>query len=369
MPLTVAVTGATGFLGGHLVRVLAEHGHTVRAIYRDPRRLDGLTGVDVEPTRADVLDPESLRTAFAGADLVFHSAGFVGSSERAWAINALAPRHVIEAAARADVARVVHTSSVVAIGPAVPGQLADETALYRGGELGLTYVDSKHEGEVEAVATSLRLGVDTVIANPAYVIGVPGDRGLRPASSARVLARFLHGGMPVIVDGLTNVVDVRDVAAGHLLIAEHGRRGQRYILGGTNIAWPQIVDRLAARSGRPLPAVALPPELARLAHVQDLLRLRPFLTGGLLTRLAAPSWQYDSTKAVRELGYAPRPLDETLDDIVRWADDLTAHGVDCASRSGARRATRALATARRLRLLAALSRLERRVGRRLVIGG
>lgn len=365
---TVAVTGATGFLGGHLVRALAERGDSVRAIYRDPRRLDVLAGVDVEHVRADVLDVDSLQAAFAGAELVFHTAGFVGSSERAWAINALAPRHVVEAAARAGVTRVVHTSSVVAVGPATPGQLADETSLYRGGVLGLTYVDSKHEGEVEALAASLRLGVDLVAANPAYVIGVPADRTLQAASSARVLATFLHGGMPVIIDGLTNVVDVRDVAAGHLLVAERGRRGERYILGGTNIAWPQLVDRLAARTGRPLPALALPPELARFAHVQHLLRMPPVLTGGLLTRLAAPSWQYDSAKAVRDLGYAPRPLDETLDHIVAWADELSARGLDCGTRPGARRGTRALSTARRLRLLDALSRLERRVGRRIVVG-
>jgi dihydroflavonol-4-reductase len=368
MPLTVAVTGATGFLGGHLVRLLAERGDDVRAVYRNPERLGLLAGIDVQPFQSDVLDGASLQRAFADADLVFHTAGYVGSAERAWAVNALAPRLVVEAAARAGAGRVVHTSSVVAIGPAVPGELADEATIYRGGELGLAYVDSKHEGEAEAMAASLRLDVDLVAANPAYVIGVPADRSLAAASSARVLATFLHGGMPMIVDGLTNVVDVRDVAAGHLLVAEHGRRGERYALGATNIAWVDVVNRIVARRGRPQPTLALPPELARFAHVQHLLGMRPVLTGGLLTRLAAPSWQYDSSKAMRELGYAPRPLDDTLDDIIAWADELRVKGVSCATRPGALRGTRVLATARRAGLLAALGVLERRSGRRIVAG-
>src|SRR4051794_2119467 len=139
--MRAVVTGATGFVGGHVTRLLAERGDDVVATYRNPERLQRLRSLDVPAVKADVLDRASLRRALRGADIVFHTAGYVGSrpAERVWRMNALAPRIVVEAAAAESVPRMVLTSSVAAVGPAEPGEMAAEDDVYRGGPLGLAY--------------------------------------------------------------------------------------------------------------------------------------------------------------------------------------------------------------------------------------
>jgi dihydroflavonol-4-reductase len=357
------VTGATGFVGGHVARALAERGHAPRVVYRDEARLERLRGVDADPVRADVLDRDAMERALRGVDVLFHVAGRVGSSDAAWRANAVAPRVVVEAAASAGVRRVVHTSSVVAVGPATEGRVGTEEDVYRGGELGLTYIDSKHEGEVEALRAALRCGVDLVVANPAYVIGVPVDRTQTGETSSRAVLRLARGEWPILVDGPTNVVDVRDVAAGQLLVAERGRTGERYILGGHNDHWAALAERLMQMSGRRSPALLIPRRAARLAHAQALLGLPPVLTGGLVTRLAAPNWQYSSDRAERELGYRTRPLEETLGWIVDWAEELRASG---AARDGKPKVPALLELARSPAALALIRAAERVLGRRMV---
>src|SRR4051794_16778571 len=273
--LTACVTGATGFVGGHVARLLAERGDEVRVTYRDSARLSRLGGIDVEPVKADVLDRAGMRRAVRGCDVVFHTAGYVNSrpAERVWRINALSPRVVVEAAAMEGVERVVLTSTTAAIGTAPGEDVADETHVYRPGGAGMDYADSKHEGELEGMAAGARLGVDVVVVNPSYVLGVPVDRREPGETSTRTVANFLLGRLPAVVDGATNIVDVRDVAAGHLLAAERGRPGERYILGGYNIAWVDLIDRLAAKSGAHHSLLVLPRDVATLARVQTELRL------------------------------------------------------------------------------------------------
>ena len=151
-------------------------------------------------------------------------------------MNALAPRLAVEAAAAEEVRRVVVTSSVAGIGPAPPDRPGTEDDFYRGGGLGLTYPDAKHEGEAEALAAGARLGIEVVVVNPSYVFGPALDRSTPGETSSRMIGNYLRGRLPAIVDGQTNAVDVRDVAKGHLLAAERGTPGERYVLGGRDSA-------------------------------------------------------------------------------------------------------------------------------------
>src|SRR5919199_2072738 len=264
------VTGATGFVGGHVAKLVAQRGDRVRVTFRDRRRLERLHALDVDPVRADLFDRASLRRALRGCEVVFHTAGYVGSRppELVWRMNALSPRLVVEAAAAEGVPRGVHTSSVAARGRAPEGQAADETTVYRAGEFGLAYGDAKHEGEAEALAAGARLGVEVVVVNPAYVLGVPVDPYQPGETSTRVVGNFLLGKLPAVVDGATNVVDVRDGAKGHVLAAERGGPGERYVLGGYNLSWVELIDRLAVDSGRRRPLLVLPRQVGGLARVQ-----------------------------------------------------------------------------------------------------
>ncbi|MFL5868229.1 MAG: NAD-dependent epimerase/dehydratase family protein, partial [Thermoleophilaceae bacterium] len=298
---------------------------TVRVTYRDEERLERLSELDVESVRADTMDRSSLRRAFRGCDLVYHTAGFVGSRppDRVWEINALGPRLAVEAAAAENVGRVVITSSVAAIGPAPAGEVGTEDDVYRGG--GLTYADAKHEGEAEALAAGARLGIEVVVVNPSYVFGVPVDPSEPGETSNRIIGNYLRGRLPAVVDGETNVADVRDVAAGHLMAAERGVPGERYVLGGHDIGWVELVERVAKLSGIQHPLLVLPRETARAARMAESLRL-PQLVAAEAFELMAQNWRFSSRKAKRELGYRTRALNTTLRDTIAWYRDLIEEG-------------------------------------------
>jgi dihydroflavonol-4-reductase len=368
--VTVCVTGATGFIGGHVARLQAQAGEAVRVTFRDESRLGRLEGLDVEPVRADLLDRGAMRRAVRGCELLFHSAGFVGSRpvERVWQVNALGPRVAVEAAAAEGVRRVVVTSSVAGIGPVPPGEVGDEDGTYRGGELGLTYVDAKHEGEAEALAAGARLGVEVVLVNPAYVFGVPVDRSQPGETSIRTIAGYLRGRLPAVVDGYINAVDVRDVARGHLRAADRGKPGERYVLGGHDVSWVELIERVAELSGVHHPVVVLPPEVAGVARrAEDLGISSAMATEGVV--LMAQNWRYSSRKARRELGYRARSLDATLEDTIGWCLELIERGAfDSGRPSPLSLAAAGLRVADRARLLEPLRAAERWTGRRLLAG-
>lgn len=327
MTTLACVTGATGFLGGHVARRLLERGSGVRATYRDPERRGRLAAIgDVEPVEASGLDADALRHAFRGCDVVYNVAGFVGSRprSRAFTDNALLPRVVVEAAASAGVRRVVHTSSLAGIG-ASPARPCVEDDVYETGMFGLTYADSKHEGEYEALAASARCGVEVVIVNPSYILGVPLDRLPEGETSTRVIGSYLRGRLPGMIDSGLNVVDVLDVAAGQVLAAERGRPGHRYVLGGHNLSWVQLLERVALLSGVRNPLMVLPRQTADLFEAVELLRV-PLPMRAEAVRLMSLDWQGSSEKARAELGYRPRPLDETLSSTIDWHRDLIEQG-------------------------------------------
>jgi dihydroflavonol-4-reductase len=368
--MTVCVTGATGFVGAHVARLLAERGEAVRATYRSEIRLERLGSVEVESVKADVLDRGGMRRALRGCEVLFHTAGVVGARpvERIWEVNALSPRIAVEAAAAEDVGRVVLTSSVAAIGPVPPGEVGTEENVYRGGGLGMTYVDAKHEGEAEAVAAGARLGVEVVVVNPSYVFGPPVDRSQPGETSTRAVGNYLLGRLPATVDGQINVVDVRDVASGHLKAAERGKPGQRYVLGGKDLTWVELFERVGELAGVSHPLLVLPTEVSELAGIADSLHLpMPVAPEGLV--LMAQNWRYSSRKARRELGYRTRSLDKTLRETIDWYRELIDRGV----LNGGRASPLSLAAvgirlAGRAGVLGGMRRAERYLGRRLVAG-
>lgn len=367
--MRTCVTGATGFVGGHVAAALAERGHEVRVTYRSAERLERLARVPCDPVKADVLDRTAMRRAMRGTEVVFHVAGFVGSRpvDRVYRLNALAPRIAVEAAAAEGVRRVVVTSSVAAIGPAPAGEVADERQAFPP-DVGLVYASAKHEGEAEALAAGSRHGVEVVIVNPAYVLGVPVDRSQPGETSTRTVGNYLLGRLPGVVEGAMNAVDVRDVAKGHLLAAERGTPGERYILGGYNLTWVELVERIARLSGIHHPVLVLPPEIATLARARETIGL-PGLVSAEGFDLMARNWRYSSKRARRELGYRVRPVDHTLRETVDWYLDLTAAGAfDDRGPSPLSLAARGLRAGERVGMSAGLRTLERYTGRRLLVG-
>ena len=354
--MTICITGATGFIGAQVARLASEAHGVPRVTYRDEQRLARLGGLEVDAVKADVLDRAALRRAFRACETVFHAAGMVGSRppERVWEVNALGPRIAVEAAAAEGVRRVVVTSSVAGIGPAPPDRPGTEDDVYRGWGLGMTYPDAKHEGESEALAAGARLGVEVVVVNPSYVFGPPVDRSQPGETSTRMIGNYLRGRLPAVVDGQTNVVDVRDVAKGHLLAAERGRAGERYVLGGHDAGWVELLERVAELSGVHHPLVVLPPEAGHL----------PWLVAREGIALMAQNWSYSSAKARRELGYRARSLDRTLRDTIEWYRELP---VEVRPPSPMSLAAVGVRLAGRTGLLGGLEVAERYVGRKLVV--
>jgi dihydroflavonol-4-reductase len=310
------VTGATGFLGSHVARALVERGDAVRVTVRADSPTEPLEGFDAERVNLpDVTDRRALRHALKGVERVFHVAGTTNlrlDAAEARRVNADGTRVVLEEAMRAEVERVVFTSSVAAIGPAPPNSALDERAPYAG-DLGLAYPDSKHAAEVEALRIGAH-GLPVVIVNPAHVFG-PGDWG---PSSTDVVRRFLLRRIPAYVGGAINIVDVRDVAAGHLLADERGQLGERYILGNRNYTWDRLFAELAHVSGVDPPAVRMPyPVALALAESGRRLPGRPPVMPAEV-RAAAHWWTYRNTRAKRELGWTVRSHEETVEETVTW---------------------------------------------------
>ena len=327
------VTGGNGFLGSRVTRLLVERGDDVRLTRRRRSRFDNLEGSDIPTVNCDVLDRPAVRRAMKGVDRVFHLAGLVSmrraDDERLFDINVGGTRIVLEEALRAGVERVVYTSSVAAIGPAAPGQTADERQLFTAGHLGIAYVNSKHEAEVEAFRLAAK-GLPLVAVNPCYVFG----RGDVYARGTSIVRRFLLGQIPAYVPGGLNVVDVQDVARGHLLADERGVVGERYILGNRNYTLDRLFADLARISGLEPPPLRLSPALAlRLAQAtQAAARGRSPITVPEV-RLSSQWWTYRNTKARRELGWRPSPHEDTIEATVDWYREREGDRITRARRS------------------------------------
>ncbi|MEJ7750967.1 MAG: SDR family NAD(P)-dependent oxidoreductase [Thermoleophilaceae bacterium] len=315
MPKTL-LTGATGFIGAHLARALVERGDALRVTVRDGSDTSEIDHLDLEKVKCDVLDRRSVRRALKGVDKVFHAAGMTSvrpeDAQRLFEVNLGGVHTVLGECLRADVGRVILTSSAAALGPARRGEAADEDQLFTAGHLGIPYVNSVHEAESEAFRLAAR-GLSLVCVNPSVALG-PGDIHV---TSTRLVRSFLLGRVPAYAGGGLNVVDVRDVATGHLLADEHGRTGERYILGGRNFTFDRLFADLGRLSGVD-PPLKVPRTLA--AGAASMLRIGPGRTTLSAQEVLAASqfWTYRSTKAKRELGWKARPHEETLESTVAW---------------------------------------------------
>ena len=311
------VTGGTGFLGSHLVRALAERGDDLRLLIRTDTSDDHLADIEFERVNGQVTDTRAVRRAVKGVDRVFHVAGRTSlhrrHAEAVFEANVGGTKLIMQEAAEAGVKRVVHTSSVVALGPAAPRTASDETQVFSAGGLDIPYMNSKHEAEAEALRIAAG-GLPTVIVSPSFVIGPNDPKG----TSMRLIRRFLLRQIPAYVDGGLNIVDVRDVAAGQLLADELGESGERYILGGRNFTLQRLFADLERISGVPAPPVRVP---ADLAHAGISLANRVGIQTAVSTDEISSArlwWTFKNNKAKRELGFAPRPHEQTLRDAIEW---------------------------------------------------
>jgi dihydroflavonol-4-reductase len=311
------LTGGTGFLGSHIARALLERGDELRLTLRPESRLDNLEGLEYESVNCDTLDRRAVGRAMRGVDRVFHVAGLTSlraSEEVLHRLNVEATQNVLGAALRAGVERVTYTSEAAAIGPAPVGEsTADERTEFRAGPHRIPYVVSKRQAEVEALRIAAH-GLPVVVVNPTFVFGA----GDIYRSSTELVRRFVLRRIPAYVDGAINVVDVDDVARGHLLADERGEPGERYILGNRNYTLDRLFADLGRMTGIEPPAVKLPvPAALALAAAAERLPGRAEITT-VEVRAASLWWTYRNTKAKRELEWKPSPHEDTVEATVAW---------------------------------------------------
>ncbi len=318
---TAFVTGGTGFVGANLVRLLLGKGFRVKILVRKGSNRKNLEGLDVSIVEGDLLDEKTLAEGCAGVRYAFH----VAADYRIWvpdpaamnAANVQGTVNVIRAASKAE--KIVYCSSVAAVKPPHDRVPVDENSTYADvAEIPGVYKQSKFLAERAALALAGK-GLPVVIVNPAAPIG-PFD--IKPTPTGRMLVDFLNGRMPSYIDTGLNIVHVRDVAMGHLLAAQKGRVGERYILGGENLTFKQILDLLAEITGLPAPRFKTPYAVAYAFAACETAFCR--LTGREprapldAVRMARHFMWYDSGKARRELGYAPVGARQALADAAAW---------------------------------------------------
>ncbi|MGH9396019.1 MAG: hopanoid-associated sugar epimerase [Terriglobia bacterium] len=319
------VTGASGFVGSHLARLLTARGLRVRALARPTSDLRAIEGLPVERVAGDLRDAASMRAALVGVARVFH----VAADYRLWSKNPQeiyqsnvdGTRNLLDAARAAAVERFVYTSTVGTIAVPVLDGFPNEATPARLDQMIGHYKRSKFLAEQEALRAA-REGLPVVIVNPTTPVG-PGD--WKPTPTGRTIVDFLNGRTPAYVDTGLNIVAVEDVALGHLLAAERGRVGERYLLGGENLTLKEIFAALARITGRPAPRCRIPHAVALLAGCVD--TGISALTGRAPrvplegVRMARHRMFADCSKAVRDLGFHPGPAQEALRRAAQWYRD------------------------------------------------
>ncbi len=320
------VTGGTGFVGSHLVRALLERDDDVRCLVRPTSRLDNLKGLPIELARGDLRDLETLKHAAKGCDVVYHCAAdyrlWCKDPREMYASNVEGTRNVMQSAFDEGVQRVVYTSTVGCLGLDHDGTPANEDTPVTIDEMIGHYKRSKFLAE-EEVREWAKRGLPVVIVNPSTPVG---ELDIKPTPTGKIVVDFLRGKMFGYVDTGMNLIDVTDCAQGHVLAAERGRIGERYILGACNLTLKELFDALATVTGIASPKTQVPHWVA-----ESYSRLENFWSIQLARRepdvplesvkLARHKMWFDSAKAVRELGLQQNPIEQALERAVKWFRD------------------------------------------------
>ena len=317
------VTGATGFLGSHVARALSAQGANLRLLVRPTSNFHNLEGLNAETITGDLRDPASLEKAVSGCDTLFHVAAdyrlWLRDPAEMYRSNVDGTRAILEAARKAGVRRIVHTSSVATMGFTTNGHPADENSPVALADMIGHYKRSKFMSEQIALEAG-RSGMHVVVVNPTTPVG---ENDIKPTPTGRIIVDFLKRKFPAYVETGLNLVDATECAQGHIAALEKGKPGERYILGGENLTLKQILDKLAAITGLPSPKIKLPYVFAFAAAAVD-----ETITGHLLhrepratidtVRMGKKKMFASSTKAERELGWKLVPVDDALRRAVNW---------------------------------------------------
>lgn len=321
-----AITGGTGFIGGHLVRLLCERGIGVRVLARPGSRREHLEGLPVEIFTGDLTKPETLDAFVAGADTLYH----VAADYRLWASdpadlyrsNVDGTRNILLAAEKAQTRRIVYTSTVGCLGIPNDGSPGDESTPVALKDMIGDYKRSKFLAEQVALEAAKR-GLPVVIVNPSTPVG-PVD--IKPTPTGKIIVDFLNGRIPAFVDTGLNLIDVRDTAFGHILAAEKGRVGEKYILGNRNCSLCEILAIIASVSGRKAPRIRIPYALAYAAGAAstlwaDKVTHQPPGISIESVRMSHRRMYFSAKKAVDELGLPQSSIEKAVAEAVRWYTD------------------------------------------------
>ncbi|MBZ5720079.1 MAG: NAD-dependent epimerase/dehydratase family protein [Acidobacteriia bacterium] len=317
------VTGATGFVGSHVARVLADQGAELRLLVRSTSDPKNIQGLKAERVIGDLRDPGSLEKLMSGCDVLFHVAAdyrlWIRDPDQMYRSNVEGTRAILDAARKNRVRRVVYTSSVATMGFTSNGRPADENSPVSLESMIGHYKRSKFMAEQVALEAG-KSGMEVVVVNPSTPVG---EQDIKPTPTGRIIVDFLKKKFPAYVDTGLNLVDVTECALGHAAAFEKGRSGERYILGGENLTLKQILDKLAAISGLPSPKVRVPYVVALATGVVD-----EMVTGHLFgrepratidaVRMGRKKMFVSSAKAERELGWKAGPVDDALRRAVEW---------------------------------------------------
>ena len=319
------VTGATGLVGSSLVRELLKGNTEVRVLIRKNSDIRNITDLDVEKVYGDIRDSEAVQAALKDCDILYHTAAlysfWMPSSKVFYDVNVEGVKTVLGAALQQGMKKVVYTSSIAAVGYYGADTPANEDVEFNLWGLGDHYTRSKHLAEIE-VLKFYKQGLPLVIVNPSMVIGI---RDIKPTPSGKLIIDVINKKMPGYIEGGVNVVDVEDVARGHILAAEKGKLGERYILSNENMTMSQFFGLIGEVSGVTPPKMKLPYSVAVILaygyqFLSHLTRKQPVLTPAQV-RIGSSYAFFDCSKAVRELGYKQTPIKTTMEKAVTWFRD------------------------------------------------